>query len=187
VVAPEPAGQAPGPLPFDIGQRTAYAGSAYLGGRPQFSWSDAVRAALVCGFLEALFSLFGLGIIAGGALCVALYRRRQSQTPITLGMGARLGAISGGIAGLLVTIVMSVGVLAFRTGDQIRQQLYDSIEKAAARNPTPQAQEALQYIKSPEGFALALALVFVTTLVLFIALSAFGGVLGATLFNKKAR
>ena len=187
VVAPESSNETSPHLPFDAAQRATLSGEIYFDGRPQISWSDALRAAVICGVLEALFSLFGLGIIAGGVLCVALYRRRQSQAPITLGMGARLGAITGGIAGLFVTVVMSVGVLAFRTGDQIRQQIYDAIEKAAARNPTPQAQEMLQYFKSPEGFAAMLAVVFLMTLVIFIVLSAFGGMLGATLFNKKAR
>jgi hypothetical protein len=187
VVAPEPSSERPPQLGFDATQPVSYPGSVYYGRTAQIAWSDAWRVALLCGLLEALFSLFGLGVVAGGALCVALYRRRQTQMPITVGMGARLGAISGGIGGLVVTLVMSVGVLAFRTGDQIRQQIYDAVEKAAARNPTPQAQEILHYVKSPDGFAVILALAFLMTVVVFIALSSLGGVLGATLFNKRVR
>lgn len=107
--------------------------------------------------------------------------------PVTVSMGARLGAISGGFAWLFLTVITSVGVLAFRTGDQIRQLIYDSMQQAAARNPTPQAQELLQYVRSQEGFAVILALALFMTLVFFVALSSLGGILGSTLFNKKAR
>ena len=164
-----------------------YPGLPYVTQSARIAWSDAWRAALLCGLLEALFSLFGLGVVAGGALCVALYRRRQAQTPVTVGMGARLGAISGGFAWLFLTVITSIGVLAFRTGDQIRQLIYDSMQQAAARNPSPQAQELLQYVKSQEGFAMMLALVLIMTLVFFVVLSSLGGMLGSTLFNKRLR
>lgn len=168
-------------------QPTIYSPPPYSAFNNRIEWPDALRAALLCGFLEALFSLFGLGIIAGGALSVALYRRRQSQVPISLSMGARLGAISGGMAWLFLTVITSVGILAFRTGDQIRQLIFDSMEQAAARNPTPQAQELLQYMKSQDGFAVMLALILIMTLVFFVVLSTLGGMLGSTLFSKRTR
>jgi hypothetical protein len=176
----------PSPPTWDPVPTLTYPGLPYANKSAQIAWSDAWRAALVCGLLEALFSLFGLGVLAGGALCVALYRRRRGETPVTVGMGARLGAITGGFAWLFLTVITSVGVLAFRTGDQIRQLIYDSMQQAAARNPTPQAQELLQYVKSQEGFTLILALVLIMTLVFFVALSSLGGMLGSTLFNKRA-
>jgi hypothetical protein len=61
------------------------------------------------------------------------------------------------------------------------------MQQAAARNPTPQAQELLQYVKSEEGFAVILALVLIMTLVFFVILSSLGGMLGSTLFNKRVR
>jgi hypothetical protein len=167
--------------------QVAYPGLPYANESAQIAWSDAWRAALVCGLLEALFSLFGLGVVAGGALCVALYRRRRGETPVTLGIGARLGAISGGFAWLFLTVITSVGVLAFRTGDQIRQLIYDSMQQAASRNPSPQAQELLHYVRSQEGFAMILALILIMTLLFFVVLSSLGGMLGSTLFNKRAR
>lgn len=178
--------QPPTPTPWNSPQQVTYPGLAYASKSDPIAWSDAWRAALVCGLLEALFSLFGLGVVAGGALCVALYRRRRAHAPVTVGMGARLGALSGGFAWLFLAVITSV-VLAFRTGDQIRQLIYDSMQQAAARNPTPQAQELLQYVKSEEGFAVILALVLIMTLVFFVILSSVGGMLGSTLFNKRVR
>jgi hypothetical protein len=153
----------------------------------RIDWSDALRAALLCGFLEAVFSLFGLGIIAGGALSVALYRRRQSEVPVSVSMGARLGAISGGMAWLFLTLITTIGALAFRTGDQIRQLIFQSMEQAAARNPTVQAQELMQYVKTQDGFAVMLALILFMTLFFFVVLSTLGGMLGSTLFSRRTR
>jgi hypothetical protein len=185
--ASSPETEAPSLRQWDSTPPLTYPGLPYVTQSARIAWSDAWRAALLCGLLEALFSLFGLGVVAGGALCVALYRRRQTQAPVTLGMGARLGAISGGFAWLFLTVITSIGVLAFRTGDQIRQLIYDSMQQAAARNPSPQAQELLQYVRSQEGFAMILALVLIMILVFFVVLSSLGGMLGSTLFNKRVR
>jgi hypothetical protein len=135
--------------------------------------------------LDAVFSLFGLGIIAGGDLSVAIYRRRQSHAAITVGMGARLGAISGGVAWLVLTAITTVGTLIFRSGDRLRQMIFDSMEKAAARNPTAEAEQLLHYVKSPEGFPVVLALILLMSLVIFVILSTLGGMLGSALLNKR--
>ena len=189
VVAPasSPESQPSSSPVWDSAQPVTYPGLLDPNKTTAIAWSDAWRAALLCGLLEALFSLFGLGVVAGGALCVALYRRRQAQAPVTVSMGARLGAISGGFAWLFLTVIMSVGVLAFRTGDQIRQRIYDLLQQAAARNPTPEAHELLQYVKSQEGFATILAVFLVMALIFFVALSSLGGMLGSSLFNKRVR
>jgi hypothetical protein len=184
--ASSPESQPSSPPVWDSAQSISYPGLLHPNKTLAIAWSDAWRAALLCGLLEALFSLFGLGVVAGGALCVALYRRRRPEMAVTVSMGARLGAISGGFAWLFLAIT-SIGVLTFRTGDQIRQLIYDAMQQAAARNPTPQAQELLQYVKSQEGFAVILALALIMSLVFFVVLSSLGGMLGSTLFNKKMR
>jgi hypothetical protein len=172
---------------FELGpvQGTAYTPPGFRTLHTKIDWPSALRVALVCGLLEALFSLFGLGIIAGGALTVALYRRRQSHVAITVGMGARLGAVSGGVAWVVLTAITAVGTLVFRTGDRLRQMIFDSMEKAAARNPTAEAEQLLQYVKSPEGFPIVLALILLMSLVIFVILSTLGGMLGSALLNKR--
>jgi hypothetical protein len=107
--------------------------------------------------------------------------------PVSVSMGARLGAISGGMAWLFLTLITTIGALAFRTGDQIRQLIFQSMEQAAARNPTVQAQELMQYVKTQDGFAVMLALILFMTLFFFVVLSTLGGMLGSTLFSRRTR
>jgi uncharacterized membrane protein (DUF485 family) len=61
------------------------------------------------------------------------------------------------------------------------------MEQAAARNPTVQAQELMQYVKTQDGFAVMLALILFMTLFFFVVLSTLGGMLGSTLFSRRTR
>jgi hypothetical protein len=91
------------------------------------------------------------------------------------------------MAWLFLTLITTIGALAFRTGDQIRQLIFQSMEQAAARNPTVQAQELMQYVKTQDGFAVMLALILFMTLLFFVVLSTLGGMLGSTLFSRRTR
>jgi hypothetical protein len=91
------------------------------------------------------------------------------------------------MAWLFLTLITTIGALAFRTGDQIRQLIFQSMEQAAARNPTVQAQELMQYVKTQDGFAVMLALILFMTLFFFVVLSTLGGMLGSTLFSRRTR
>ena len=162
----------------------------YLGGTVQstsgIEWSRALGLAALCGLLEAVFTLFGLGLVGGGALCVALYARRRFETPISLWQGVQLGAAAGAV-GWLIFVVMTSLLLLTPAKMRVRQLFMDSLQKAAAQNPSPQAQEFLRYAQSPEGFMVTVLLTFVIGLVFFLALSSFGGLLGSMLFNRKTR
>lgn len=142
--------------------------------------------AIFAGLLEALFSLFGVGLLAGGFLSVALYRRRRPGT-ITAGMGARLGLVTGGLGFAMFSIIRGAGILIFHTGARLHQEMLQALDQAAARNPDPQAQAVLQYFKSPEGLTLVIALALVATFISFLLLSTLGGVLGGVTLGKKSR
>lgn len=142
--------------------------------------------AIFAGLLEALFSLFGVGLLAGGFLSVALYRRRRPGT-ITAGMGARLGLVTGGLGFAIFSIIRGAGILIFHTGARLHQEMLQALDQAAARNPDPQAQAVLQYFKSPEGLTLVIALALVATFISFLLLSTLGGVLGGVTLGKKSR
>jgi hypothetical protein len=137
--------------------------------------------------IEAVFSLLGLGILIGGFLSVSLYRRRQPEQFITVGMGARLGAVAGGLGFFLVSVGMSAGILLFHTGNQIRDTMIKSMEQAAARNPGPQTQQMLEYLRSPDGFALMLGFGLVLTLVFYLLISMIGGIIAAGMANRRQR
>ncbi len=183
---------APATVAGDVTQETrlrpdyySYPGGASPTG-PGIEWSRALGLAAVCGLLEAVFTLFGLGLVAGGALCVALYGRRRSGVPISLGQGVKLGAVAGA-AGWLIFVLMTSLFLLTPAKIRVRQLFLDSIQRAAAQNPSPQAQEFLRYAQSPEGFIVTVLLTFAIGLVFFLALSSFGGMVGSMFFNKRSR
>ena len=104
---------------------------------------------------------------------------------MSLGTGAQLGAAAG-IAGWLFFVLMNCVVLLTPARDLMRQVLFDLLDKAAVRNPTPEMNDFVQHLKSPDGFALLLALVFAGTFVSFTLLSSLGGMLGSALFSKRS-
>jgi hypothetical protein len=158
----------------------------------QFARRDAFLSALLGGLLSALlmvfpFSLFGLGMVAGGALAVTLYRRKQPQANPSLGAGALLGALSG-FLGCSVFVVLTVaGAVLTDSGAKIKEKLFESLDQSAARSNEPQMQEVLQYLKSPEGFVVMVVVAVVFLLVLFLVFSSLGGAIGTTLGKKKRR
>jgi len=145
--------------------------------------------AAIAGVLEALFTLFalfGVGMLMGGFLSVALYRRRTVHAPVNLSTGARLGLISGAIGFGIFAVVWAVELLVLHTGPQMREAAMKSLEQTAARYPA-EAQATLQYLQSPEAWPLIVALLTVFTLVAFLLLSTLGGVIGAAVLNRQNR
>jgi hypothetical protein len=134
--------------------------------------------------LEALFTLFGAGIIAGGFISVSLFRRRNPGVVVSPRLGARLGLISGAIGFGIFAIVRSIGLLVFHNGAAIHEAVMQQLARSAAQYATPEAQQTLQYLKTPEGWALIVAFSTIFTLIAFLLLSMLGGALGGALLKK---
>jgi hypothetical protein len=58
------------------------------------------------------------------------------------------------------------------------------LARSAAQYATPEAQQTLQYLKTPEGWALIVAFSTIFTLIAFLLLSMLGGALGGALLKK---
>jgi hypothetical protein len=143
--------------------------------------------AALAGSLEAFFSLFGFGMVVGGFISVALYRRRSARGVISGGMGARLGVVSGGFGFVIFALIRAVSIVVFHAGARLRAEMLQALDQAIARNPDPQAQAMLQYFKSPDGFTFLMIFVTLAALVSFLLLSTVGGLLGAKILGNKAR
>ena len=153
-------------------------------------WGPAVLSALVA-LAAAIFVMLlgtpaGLAMLAAGFLCVLFYRRRCRAAHITPGMGARLGALAGGLGfGILATM------LALAAAFGLRQQLQDTFLKAlqeyGAHSSDPHVAQVLELTKTSEGFTLLMTLFLAMMLVIFLILSSLGGVLGALLLRRKDR
>ena len=130
---------------------------------------------------------FGLGMIAAGFLCVLFYRRRSFDANLTSGLGARLGALSGMLGFGIFALLTGLETALFHSGGELRNALRQAIDQAASRNTEPQAQQMLQYLKSPQGLALVMIMGLMMMFVLFLILSSLGGVLGAVMLRRKER
>lgn len=168
---------------------TATAQSPYLpsGG---IHWSRALPSATLAGLIAAVLMFiplgaFGLGMIAAGVLAVLFYRRRDPGENLSPGAGARLGAVSGVIGFAIFSVFTAVEVLIFHSGGELRAALIEAVEQSAARASDPQAQQILDYLKSPPGLALVMGAGLVVMFFIFIIFSSLGGALGALLLRRK--
>jgi hypothetical protein len=155
-------------------------------------WSQALPSAALAGLIAAALMFvplgaFGLGMIAAGVLVVLFYRRRQPFGTLPAGVGARLGAVSGMFGFAIFAIFTAIEVLVFHSGGQLRAALLEAVQQSASRTSDPQAQQILDYLKSPPGLALVMALGLAVMFVAFLILSSLGGALGAILLRRKEK
>jgi len=155
-------------------------------------WSQALPATALAGLIAAILMMtplqaFGLAMLIGGSLSVVLYRRRIPVANITAGMGSRLGMASGVLGGCIFTVLLCVGTIMFNAWDEIHEKVIKLVEQAAARNPDPQTQQAVEFFKTTPGLALLVTSGFVAILVAFVVISGLGGALGAALLRRKER
>ena len=166
-------------------------GSANQSARIQ--WSQALPAAALAGTVAALVMAipgggFGLGMVSAGAFAVLIYYRRSPHGILTAGAGARLGAVTGFIASCVLGILLSLEMAFLHSGNQLRVALLQSVEQAAARaGSDPQAQQVVQFLKSPEGLTLLLGLGVLVMLLVFLFCSMIGGAISAALLGKRER
>ncbi len=155
-------------------------------------WSEALPSAGLAGLIAAVLMFiplgaFGLGMIAAGVLSVLFYRRRKPASNLTPAMGARLGAVSGTLGFGIFAVFSAVGTLVFHSGGQLRAALLEAVEQSAARSSDPQAQQVIEYLKTPPGLALMMGLGLAFVLVAFLILSSLGGAVGAAMMRRKDR
>jgi hypothetical protein len=151
-------------------------------------WPQALRAAALAVLVAAipltvLGLPLGLGMLASGFFSVVFYRRRSYFVSLTAAMGARLGAVSGALGFGLLILLLALGEPAFHSWEKIHQTMLDILERSLALNPNPQGDQIVAFFKTPEGFTLAMIMVFVA----FLISSGVGGALGAVLLRKKER
>ncbi len=165
---------------------------AYFGSplTTRIEWSQALPATALAGLIAAVLmmtplAIFGLGMLIGGSLSVVFYRRRIAAANVTPGMGARLGMVTGILGGGIFAALLSIATVLFHAWDTLRGKLIEVVEQTAARNPDPQAQQAMEFFKSPDGIVLLLAAAVIGTLVAFVIFSGLGGALGAALLRRK--
>lgn len=155
-------------------------------------WSQALPSAVFAGLIAAALMFvplggFGLGMIAAGAFTLVFYRRRHPLGILTAGIGARLGAVSGVFGFSIFAVLTAIEVLVFHSGGQLRAALLQAVQQSASRTSDPQAQQVLDYLKSPPGLALVMGLGFIIMFVISLILSSAGGAVTAVLLRRRQR
>lgn len=182
VAIPEPP---PALIPGEVPAQPGYPSYTQVG---KIQWAKALPVTIQAGLVAAVLLMFPLGIfglLLSGGLAVALYRRRTSGFPVTAGMGGRLGAATGAATFAIFTILGAVQVAFFHTGGQLRELMLDAVRQAAERNSDPQAQQVVEYLKTPAGMAVSMVFGLAAMLCFCLILSALGGAVGAVWFGRK--
>ena len=125
-------------------------------------------------------------MLVAGFLSIILYRHRCPGTRLTVGMGIRLGAISGAVGFCALVIFLGLAA-AFRSGAEIHEAILKFVQQYAAHSPDPRMEQVLELFSTPGGFVLMMVMSLVMTLVAFLILSGIGGALGAALLRRKER
>jgi len=125
-------------------------------------------------------------MFAAGFLSVVLYRRRCPATHITAGMGARLGALTGGIGFGVLAAILALWT-AFRSAKEIHDAFLNYIQQNAAHTSDPRMQQVIDLFNTPDGFTFIMVLTLIMTLVAFLIFSSLGGAVGAFLLHRKDR
>jgi hypothetical protein len=180
VVAPEPA-----EYPTDLRPSAPYIASAPRARELRFP--DAWWAAglgIMAGAIPVvvLFGLPpGLGMMVAGFLAVLFYRRRLTPRGITVGLGARLGALCGLLASGALAVGIAIAATIFHQGERMHKGVLDLMQQSMARMSTQPPPEVVEMFKTPAGIVL-LAFVFLFATLLFATV---GGMLGAALLGRK--
>ena len=157
--------------------------------RTSVNWSQALRGAALAGALLGIAwvippTMYLFWMLACGAFGVALYHRRNPQTELTRGVGARIGAVAGVIAFGIFAVMTSLQLLLTRGSGTMRTLLLEAIEKSQGANPDPRSQELLQKMTTPEGLAIMVTFAMVLLFFAFLGFSALGGALGSMFIRR---
>jgi len=133
-----------------------------------------------------VFTPFGLGTLPSGFLCVVLYRRRRPAANLTVGMGARLGALTGVLSFGVLAAILALWT-AFGSGKEIHDAILSRVQQYSAQSSYPSVQQAKDLLNTPEGFTFFMIFTLIIALIAFTIFSSLGGAIGAFLLHRKER
>jgi hypothetical protein len=167
--------------------RASYSGATVSSG---FEWAQALPSAFLGLLLASVLSLIlrgalAVGMLAAGFLSVYFYHRRNPLIGLTVGLGARLGAISGALGFGILGIVSAVATFVSHSVAEIRLIMLKAVQEYVSRNGDPQMQQVLEFYNSRQGFIVMLVLGSIMMLILFLALSSTGGIIGAAVLRRR--
>jgi hypothetical protein len=142
-------------------------------------WSRALPGAALGGVFSLLamvipFGVLGPAFMLGGGLAVMLYRRTAGGVVPSPGAGARIGAASGGLVFLYLS-VLAVAIAVYYP-DATRNWMLAPLSQMTARGYSPeQVAQAQELVKSPGGVMVVLGFLLFLMLLIMVAGSSIGG------------
>ncbi|MGO9167279.1 MAG: hypothetical protein ACLP56_10430, partial [Candidatus Sulfotelmatobacter sp.] len=150
-----------------------------------------MRSCVLAAAVAVGLTLLGLNpfvaALGTGFLAVVFSRRRGPGSAIRAAAGARLGALSGLLFFAVSTFLQTLAVVVLHKGAEIRSEMINTFQQAAARYPGPELQPVLDFVKSPGGFAFMMVASLIAGGVAFVVLGSAGGALGAALLGRSDR
>jgi hypothetical protein len=178
-------------VPGDGGEiRTARSSYPGVPVSSRFEWAQALPSAFLGLLIASVLSLIlrgalALGMLAAGFLSVYFYHRRNPLIGLTVGLGARLGAISGALGFGILGVVSTVVTFVSHSVAEIRLIMLKAVQEYVSRSADPQMQQVLEFYNSRQGFILMLVLGSIMMLIIFLALSSMGGIIGAAVLRRR--
>ena len=130
-----------------------------------------------------------LWMLGAGALSVALYRKQVPDTPITPGMGMKVGALAGVFGFIVNAVVSTASFIMLRKSGDFQKAMQEQMQKQMASTPDPKVQETmhhmLDWMSTPQGAAAMMVFVLIFMAVVFVLFSAAGGALGASMSARR--
>jgi hypothetical protein len=154
-------------------------------------WSYALRPCALAAAIAVVLMFLGLNpfvaALGTGFLAATFSQRRNPGSAIRPAAAARLGAFSGLLLFGMSTVLETLVVVVLHKGPEIRTELMDKVQQAAARYPGPQVEPFLEFVKSPGGFAFMMVASLVFGLVAFLILGGLGGAVSAAFGRRRDR
>jgi hypothetical protein len=154
-------------------------------------WSHTVRPCALAAAVATVLMFLGLNpfvaALGAGFLAATFCQRRSPGTAIRPSLAARFGAFSGLLLFGMSTVLETLVVVILHKGPEIRTEMMEKVQQAAARYPGPQVEPFLEFVKSPGGFAFMMVASLVFGLVAFLILGGVGGAVCAALVGKRIR
>ena len=151
--------------------------------------SIALKSALRAGAIAAALCLFPMGFVLAmplaGFLAVLFYGRQSWRAEPSRRSGFRLGTLAGFFGFVIFAALAAIIIVASGDQDEFRRQSLEALQKAHARYSDPQQLRTLEYLMTPQGLTIGLAVSVALIGVFFVLLSGIGGAVSASILRRK--
>jgi hypothetical protein len=152
-------------------------------------WSQYLRPCALAAGVGALLMSVGLnafvGALGAGFLAATLAERRSPGSTTRATAGAAVGGLSGLLLFCMSAFLETLAVVVLHKGYELRSQMMEKVQQAAARYPGPEVQPFIDFVNSPGGFAFMLVASLIFALLMFVVLGGVGGAVSAAFSGKR--